>query len=96
MRTFEIVIFMIAIFLDVTCFVLGAICFLVVFGTGAVFIAVIICIYKSKAKVKEPTVVYDYISNPSGGIEMESNLSYVQKVLGLRRVRAEITPTKEN
>ena len=96
MRTLNL--FLWLLFLDAVCFVLGTICFLVVFGTGAIFIVVIVCIYKSKAKVKEPAVVYDYISSPAGGIEMESNLSYVQRVQGLRqaRERAEITPTKEN
>ena len=95
MQNFESL-FLLLLFLDAACFVLGAVCFLVVFGTGAVFIAVIICIYKSKAKAKEPAVVYDYISSPPGEIEIESNLSYGQRVLGLRRVKAEITPTEEN
>ena len=65
--------------------------------TGVAFVAVIIYIlkyHKHKTKAKEP-VVYDYIGGRSGGIEMVSNLSYIQRVLGLpapRKTRAEITP----
>ena len=78
--------------------ILGAVFFLVLLGTGAAFTALSVYIkfyYKTRPKPEVP--IYEYVSHSVGGIETESNLSYIQRVLGLpmpRKTPAESVPTE--
>ena len=68
----------------VTLGIVAGVCCLGSFGTGAVFAIVVMYFskWKSQKAVKDP-VVYDYVSQPVGGVKPNNELSWSQKLLGL-------------
>ena len=76
--------------------ILGALCFLVGFGTGTVSVAVIIYIlkYKSKAKAEE-SVVYEYISQHRIKVEGSPANEHGPLPLPAPRVQVESNPAYE-